>query len=442
MTLGSGSQSESALLAYNKRKAQLERWRGSDTEKESIEIRSRPKRVKFADKCIFQAACASNDKGQVARMIKEGYDINAVDEDGITALHQACIEDNFDMVEFLLENGADVNISDNEGWTPLHAVATCCYVSIAKLLMEHGANVVALNNDCSIPLDICKSDEIRELFIQEINGKGIDLKDARRGEEVKMMDDAKRWLANGAVDENPHPVTGATAMHVAACKGYIKVLDLLIKAGANMNSQDFDGWTPLHAAAHWGQKEACEVLLEHMCDMGLRNNCDQTALDIADSSVVPLLEEWKKRHDVNKNIDTHNVGKQNLNNLNNNNNNAVTVPPKKKPAPRPTPDDDVTIVTSQLSQDKSPSNISNSISDEPCDQDEEMEVEEEQEQMVDVVDVDEAEDTLASSRPTPPPTCVAPEPISFAHPPPPLCPPVVVVLLLVALLPVAYRRLS
>lgn len=92
MTLGGGSQSETALLAYNKRKAQLERWRGSDTEKESIEIKSRPKRVKFADKCIFQAACASNDKAQVARMIKEGYDINAVDEDGITALHQVYIK--------------------------------------------------------------------------------------------------------------------------------------------------------------------------------------------------------------------------------------------------------------------------------------------------------------------------------------------------------------
>lgn len=40
-----------------------------------------------------------------------------------------------------------------------------------------------------------------------------------------------------------------------------------------MDAQDFDGWTPLHAAAHWGQREACEVLLENMCDMGVRNNC-------------------------------------------------------------------------------------------------------------------------------------------------------------------------
>jgi protein phosphatase 1 regulatory subunit 12B len=86
MTLGTNS--ESALLAFNKRKAQLDRWSQSETERETAEIRNRPKRVKFADKCIFQAACASNDKAQVARMIRDGYNINAVDEDGITALHQ------------------------------------------------------------------------------------------------------------------------------------------------------------------------------------------------------------------------------------------------------------------------------------------------------------------------------------------------------------------
>lgn len=38
-----------------------------------------------------------------------------------------------------------------------------------------------------------------------------------------------------------------------------------------MNAQDFDGWTPLHAAAHWGQKEACEILVENFCDMDKKN---------------------------------------------------------------------------------------------------------------------------------------------------------------------------
>lgn len=48
-------------------------------------------------------------------------------------------------------------------------------------------------------------------------------------------------------------------------------LRLLIQAGFNLNVQDNDGWTPLHAAAHWGVKEACSILAEALCDMDIRN---------------------------------------------------------------------------------------------------------------------------------------------------------------------------
>ena len=46
---------------------------------------------------------------------------------------------------------------------------------------------------------------------------------------------------------------------------------VLLQGGANVDAQDFDGWTALHAAAHWGQKEACEMLVEDFCDMDMKN---------------------------------------------------------------------------------------------------------------------------------------------------------------------------
>ena len=39
----------------------------------------------------------------------------------------------------------------------------------------------------------------------------------------------------------------------------------------DVDVQDFDGWTPLHAAAHWGQKEAAEMLVENFCNMDIKN---------------------------------------------------------------------------------------------------------------------------------------------------------------------------
>ena len=39
----------------------------------------------------------------------------------------------------------------------------------------------------------------------------------------------------------------------------------------DVNAEDHDGWTPLHAAAHWGQEEACKLLVEHNCDMLYKN---------------------------------------------------------------------------------------------------------------------------------------------------------------------------
>lgn len=38
------------------------------------------------------------------------------------------------------------------------------------------------------------------------------------------MMDAKEWINSGEINDVPHPKTGASALHVAAAKGYIKVI--------------------------------------------------------------------------------------------------------------------------------------------------------------------------------------------------------------------------
>merc|ERR1719233_2516351 len=65
-----------------------------------------------------------------------------------------------------------------------------------------------------------------------------------------------------------------------------------------VNQQDFDGWTPLHAAAHWAQREACELLAENYVNMDIKNCVGQTPFDVADPDVLRLLEELKKKQNT------------------------------------------------------------------------------------------------------------------------------------------------
>ncbi|XP_034134045.1 protein phosphatase 1 regulatory subunit 12A isoform X14 [Drosophila guanche] len=284
--------------AMMKRAEQLKRWEESDTNRAAGTPRhEHGRRIKFSSGCVFLAACLSGDKDEVIQLLDQGADINTANVDGLTALHQACIDDNLDMVEFLVERGADINRQDNEGWTPLHATASCGFVSIARYLVENGADVAAVNSDGDLALDLAidvqhmAMIDYMEKIVQELN---IDVEQARKAEEQAMLSDAKKWLRSDAAEvDRPHPKTGATALHVAAAKGYTKVLSLLLAGRGNVDRQDNDGWTPLHAASHWGQRETSEMLVESLADMDIRNYAGQSCIDVADRKIVKFLEELR-----------------------------------------------------------------------------------------------------------------------------------------------------
>ena len=46
---------------------------------------------------------------------------------------------------------------------------------------------------------------------------------------------------------------------------------VLFQIPVDIDVKDADGWTPLMAAAHWGQEEACKVLVENFANMEEKN---------------------------------------------------------------------------------------------------------------------------------------------------------------------------
>ncbi|XP_061768015.1 protein phosphatase 1 regulatory subunit 12A isoform X1 [Nerophis ophidion] len=284
--------------AKQKRNEQLKRWLGSETDLEPPILKKKKTKVKFDDGAVFLAACSSGDTEEVLRMLDRGADINYANVDGLTALHQACIDDNVDMVTFLVAHGAGINQPDNEGWIPLHAAASCGYLDIAEYLISQGANVGVVNSEGETPLDIAEEEAMEELLQNEINRQGVDIEAARKEEERIMLRDARQWLNSGQIQDIRHAKSGGTALHVAAAKGYVEVLKLLIQAGYDVNIKDYDGWTPLHAAAHWGKEEACKILVDNLCEMDVINKMGQTPFDVSDEDVLGYLEELQKKQNL------------------------------------------------------------------------------------------------------------------------------------------------
>lgn len=170
-------------------------------------------------------------------------------------------------------------------------------VSIARYLIENGADLAAVNSDGELPIDIAGTNAMADLLQTYIDEQGIDCDDARQQEEKIMLADAKKWLRSDASEaDRPNSKTGATALHVAAAKGYTNVLGLLLAGKADVDKQDNDGWTPLMAACYWGKKEAAQMLVASMADMDIQNYSNQTCIDMAPKDMAPWLEELRKNN--------------------------------------------------------------------------------------------------------------------------------------------------
>ncbi|XP_066127132.1 protein phosphatase 1 regulatory subunit 12C isoform X2 [Saccopteryx bilineata] len=317
-----GPGTAAAAAARERRREQLRQW-GARAGAEPGPGERRVRTVRFERAAEFLAACACGDLDEARLMLRAADPgpgaepvpdpaappaaravLDSTNADGISALHQACIDENLEVVRFLVEQGATVNQADNEGWTPLHVAASCGYLDIARYLLSHGANIAAVNSDGDLPLDLAESDTMEELLKAEIAHRGVDVEAAKRAEEELLLHDTRCWLNGGAMPEARHPRTGASALHVAAAKGYIEVMRLLLQAGYDPELRDGDGWTPLHAAAHWGVEDACRLLAEHGGGMDSLTHAGQRPCDLADEEVLSLLEELAQKQEDLRNQNT------------------------------------------------------------------------------------------------------------------------------------------
>ncbi|HPD33793.1 MAG TPA: ankyrin repeat domain-containing protein, partial [Candidatus Kapabacteria bacterium] len=73
-------------------------------------------------------------------LINHRADVNATDNDGVTALMDAAYKGNLEICKLLINHGADVNAKTNSGWATLNYAVSRENKEIMDLLLSKGAN--------------------------------------------------------------------------------------------------------------------------------------------------------------------------------------------------------------------------------------------------------------------------------------------------------------
>lgn len=122
-------------------------------------ISGKPDVIYGQDEYGFTAihAVASIDDEEIANIIlNKGLDINAKNDEGITALHIVLYQE---ITQLLIDQGANVNCVDNFGNTPLHIQASDGEdaFDVIQVLLNNGADKEKINNSGERAYDISKS---------------------------------------------------------------------------------------------------------------------------------------------------------------------------------------------------------------------------------------------------------------------------------------------
>ncbi|KAI0867423.1 ankyrin repeat-containing domain protein [Hypoxylon argillaceum] len=178
-------------------------------------------------------------------LLQKGADINAEDSFGSSALLLACARGSKNLVRVLLSRDADPNKGMRVAprWTPLQVAAHSGRSDLVRLLLDAGAFVAASNKELGSPLHLAVGNMVKE--------------------SQQAYYEVVTLLLDYNVDVNSQrSADGATPLHLVIKNdnlGIEKVIELLLRYGADVDKTDHDNKSPLFYAVQ-SQNKHTELL--------------------------------------------------------------------------------------------------------------------------------------------------------------------------------------
>lgn len=260
-----------------------------------------------ADRGLLQAASEGNIEG-MRLALYDMADPNAADENGNTALMMMAIKrlfgDERAIITELIEKKANLDQQNAGGMTALMYAAREDNHETVKTLLAAGAKH-----------DVKDMDGWTAIMFASYNGSSQSFDELVAAKASVAIEDAEGWtpmmlaLSNGkgtiveklqkAGAKVPTEFHGASTLFYAIESGDLTALRAVLAAGADVNGQDSDGWTPVSWATLGNQEQMVMELLRAGADPSIKNKEEKSALDYATQyelvELVAILGgEWTK----------------------------------------------------------------------------------------------------------------------------------------------------
>lgn len=182
---------------------------------------------------------AHNDDVELAQaLIKAGADAKKSNAFGATPMSEAATVGDTAMLKTLLDGGADVDSASSEHLTALMIVARTNNVDAAKLLLDHGAKVNTAEDFDHQTALMWAANERQGAMVRLLIAHGADVNARSR-----VHDNDPRVTAEPRVRYDPSG--GMTPLMFAAREGCLDCAKALVEAGAKLDAYDPDNITPL-----------------------------------------------------------------------------------------------------------------------------------------------------------------------------------------------------
>jgi uncharacterized protein len=181
------------------------------------------------------------DRELVRALLKAGARADVTNRYGSTALAEAVKVEDIELVRLLLDAGANVNSPNLDNQTALMLAVSTGSLPISKLLLERGANVNAVetfrDQNALMWAAGDNQPDIVDLLLAH-GAKDLDLR-------AKQDDWPRQMTSEPRAQFQSRQTGGLTALLYATRSGCNRCVVALVKAGADVNKPNPDGVTPL-----------------------------------------------------------------------------------------------------------------------------------------------------------------------------------------------------